>query len=613
MSELLPRVFGPYLLLTRLGEGGAGAAYLARPLDPARGVPSPMVIKRMHARLSVSAEYVKRFRHEAELAVRVDSPHVARVFDAGSASGELYIAIEYVVGWTAAEVLAVVPELEEPLPVGVAVETVAQALVGLEALHGLKDEAGRSLEVVHRDLSSKNVMLGDDGRVRLIDLGLGKSRAQDWQTEAGRVMGSPGYMAPEQIKGQPATQQSDVYSLGVLLFELLVGQRRVALGPSVQMLREAYKKSLVPPSSLRTGLSPALDAVVLRAMARTPEERFSSAAEMLAALRAAAPQDSSPRALASALARLFGAEQEARAREVERLLALATPEEEQESTQTEVFAARAGLGELTRTRARVPGRKPAREEGEELEPTELRTQAAPSMPGVPLVDPTRVAPLAEPTRVAVTRVVGAVDPSLEPPVSRASSKATLLVGGLLIAALALGLTLGVGLKEKGRGPASERVSTAAATARTADPQVAPRAPSVEGIGAPGALPRVVEAPREGVAKAAERPVAPPRAQRVEPSPVREGALAPPAEARPEAREIEAPSPEERRVSATALQERATRLRGTLDADDARKQTLNRFLARLSLVRAAGDSARAQEQLAALAAELERLERGPDVP
>lgn len=192
-----PFVYGAYLLLERLGSGGAGEAFLARAIDPARNIPVPVVLKRLHRALVDSENFVRRFLHEAEIALNTDTPHVARIYDVGTAEGTFYIAMEYVPGWTLTDVLNALVESKRFPPVPLACRLVTQALLGLDVLHAARDDDGRALQFVHRDIAPKNLMLGDDGIVRIIDLGLGKSRAQDWRTAHGALLGSAGYMAPE--------------------------------------------------------------------------------------------------------------------------------------------------------------------------------------------------------------------------------------------------------------------------------------------------------------------------------------------------------------------------------------------------------------------------------
>lgn len=341
-----PASFGPYELLGRLGQGASGSAHLARPGIETVGVPTPVVIKRLHGTIEQRPEFVRRFRHEAEIAVLVDSPHVARVFDVGTASGRLYIAIEYVPGWTLGKLLGVLNQRNRPPPLEVAAEVARQFLRGLVHLHAAKDRSGRLLEVVHRDISPKNLMVGDDGRVRVIDLGLGKSRAQDWKTQAGRVMGSPGYMPPEQIAGAAVDQRADVYAAAVVCHELFTAERYIALAEPVTMLREALQKPYRAVRELRPDAPRALDEVLSAAVRPDPERRTPDAGLLLEEIEQVfGPSPARPNAVAEWVRETLPGEQSARRAEVRRLLASPrlSPETGPDVQDTEVWVTRAGV------------------------------------------------------------------------------------------------------------------------------------------------------------------------------------------------------------------------------------------------------------------------------
>jgi serine/threonine-protein kinase len=343
VAEPLPRTFGPYALLSSLGSGAAGEAFLARPHDPSRGVPTPIVIKCLHQKLADSEEFVKRFRHEAEIAVRVTSRHIAYVYDVGAVGDTLYFALDYVPGFTLSKLMVRLAKgaVRPPLPIVSAFVT--QCLAGLDDLHNATDAGGRRLEIVHRDVSPKNIMVGDDGVVRLIDLGLGKSKAQDWQTRDGRVMGSPGYMAPEQIKGEVVDHRADVFAIGVVAYEMLTLRRYIEVTDPVSMLRAGLTTQPTPPSRHRLDVTPELDEVIGRAMSRDRETRFGSAGELAEALRRTiAPVDE--RALAAFVEKTLGPDATVRRTELDRLLSMTfDPPDEPEIERTVVLAKRSGV------------------------------------------------------------------------------------------------------------------------------------------------------------------------------------------------------------------------------------------------------------------------------
>lgn len=408
-----PHAFGPYELLGRLGQGASGAAHLARPSRSARGVPSPVVIKRLHATVERKEEFILRFRHEAEIAVKVDSPHIAKVYDVGAVDGRAYIALEYVPGWTLGKLLGVCNHRHRPPPVQVCAEIARQFLLGLAALHEAVDERGQRLDVVHRDLSPKNLMVGDEGRVRIIDLGLGKSRAQDWKTRAGRVMGSPGYMPPEQIAGRGVDQSADLYAAAVVIHELFTAERYISVDDPVTMLREALHKRYAPVRDVRPDVPAELDEVLEAAMRGDPSRRTVSAvrlAEQLLGLFGEGP--SWPTAVGEWVRSTLPNEQSARRAEVRRVLALPRLEEEMEPDLegTEVWVVRKGVDHNLEARSR------------------------PRMTGAA----TLVAPAAEPTRITAGPDT-TVDPSGLP------SEAVVVSGGLKGEPLRIGAAFVAGI------------------------------------------------------------------------------------------------------------------------------------------------------------------------
>jgi serine/threonine-protein kinase len=278
------------VLLKALGTGATGDVHLARPFDDGAGIPSPVVIKRLHDRLAANDDFVKRFVHEAELAMRVDSAHVAKVFDVGVVGESIYIAMEFVRGWSASQLLKAQRDAGRPISLPSAIDFAVGALEGLGALHNAIGADGRPLGIVHRDVSPKNLMLGEDGLARVIDLGLGKSNLQNWKTRTGAVMGSVGYMPPEQVRAHGVDYRADLYSLGVVLFELLTLENFVARGSLASMLSNSMRPRFRPPSKTRPDLPATIDTILERALAYEPRDRFQSALDFAAALRGVAPE-----------------------------------------------------------------------------------------------------------------------------------------------------------------------------------------------------------------------------------------------------------------------------------------------------------------------------------
>lgn len=281
-----PRTFGAYTLLKFLGAGGTGEIWLARPNDPNSALPSPLLIKQLHPGLSQQEGFVRRFEHEAQVISRVQSPHLPRILDAGRVEDSFYIALQYLPGWPLRRIMSDLRESGEQATLPSAVDLVVGLCRGVSALHEAIDPAtGTPLGFVHRDITPDNVLLAEDGRAQLLDLGLGTSVIQDWKTATGVVMGSPGYMAPEQVRAEPVDARTDVYAIGVVFWELLTLEPYIARGPMPIFLKRQAEPSFRPPSKLRSDIPEALDAALERALAPSIEDRWPSAAAFETTLR----------------------------------------------------------------------------------------------------------------------------------------------------------------------------------------------------------------------------------------------------------------------------------------------------------------------------------------
>lgn len=285
MAAQLPTTFGKYSLLHMLGRGGSGAAYLAVPLREDAS-PSPVVIKLLHPDAAQDPSDRARFEHEAKLALSTNLKSIARVYEVGVAGETPYIAMELVRGMSLSRLMSALRDRGAVLPVPEVLGLAASAIAGVRELHEATDEDGRALGAIHRDLSPNNLMVDPSGRVRILDLGMGRSRLRDHRTQTGLIIGTPGYMSPEQSLSGRISQRSDVYTMGVIFWELLTGRRYITPGELASVLAETVKRVFEPPSAFRPRLSPDVDEVCRRALERDPERRFASAAEMYAELEA---------------------------------------------------------------------------------------------------------------------------------------------------------------------------------------------------------------------------------------------------------------------------------------------------------------------------------------
>jgi serine/threonine protein kinase len=359
--DVLPRRFGAYLLLKKLAEGGNGSVFLAtrdREL---------LVIKRLPPLAGNAKEMILRLEHEAKIAVHVEDPHVVRVLDVGVVLGrDHFLTMEYVRGWPLSRLLQTAFAAGRRLGIAETTALILGALRGLSAIHTAKHpETDEPLAAVHRDVSPRNVMLTPDARAVIIDLGLGKSNLQEWVTRAGRISGTPGYVSPEQVLGDRVDQRSDLYSIAVLLFELITLEHYVPRSDPMSTMRRALNANFRPPSTIRPDAPKALDAVLERALALRPEDRYASARELEDALQAAVPEVRAARGRFD-----FGEELEAELeradRELELLLALdeaSLPSADAEPTR--IFASRRDHEVSTvRDRSSIEGAEPITERPE---------------------------------------------------------------------------------------------------------------------------------------------------------------------------------------------------------------------------------------------------------
>lgn len=275
LVESFPARFGPFVLLRLIGAGGMGSAYLARHPE----VGGLLVVKRLHPELMVDETVFKRFVHEAEVAAHVRHPHVAGVVAMGTVDREPFLATEYVFGIPMAQIIDRVEDnLVDPVPLPIALTLGVELLRGLGAIHGaVHRETGEALGLIHRDIGARNVLVGFDGHLRIIDLGLGKSALSDWQTAHQALAGSPDYMPPEQAMGARVDGRADVYSAAVTLWELLAGRKRIRAESVTERLKFAVSAQPEALRDVRPEASARLEAILKQAMAADPDRRTPTA------------------------------------------------------------------------------------------------------------------------------------------------------------------------------------------------------------------------------------------------------------------------------------------------------------------------------------------------
>ena len=256
---------GRYRLEAKLGSGGMSTVYLARDETLDR----PVAVKVMHREMSEQPDQLERFRQEARAVAKLSHPNVVSVIDAGEDGGYPYIVFEYVEGETLKQRIARVGALDVQEAIAYAIEIAR----GLTVAHARK--------MVHRDIKPQNILIDAEGRAKLTDFGISRQLEQDGMTATGRVLGTTDYVAPEQAMGQGADPRSDIYSLGVVLYEMLVGQVPFHADSQVGVAMKHVNEELPDVQRRRPEVSAAVALVVERATAKKPAERYQQIGEMI--------------------------------------------------------------------------------------------------------------------------------------------------------------------------------------------------------------------------------------------------------------------------------------------------------------------------------------------
>jgi serine/threonine-protein kinase len=263
-DTLIDSVFdGRYRIIRKLGAGGMANVYLAEDQELGRQV----AIKILDDRHAADDSFIERFRREAKNAAGLSHPNIVSIYDRGEAEGTYYIAMEYLSGRSLKELIVG----RGPTPIRIAIDYTRQILAAL----GFAHRHG----IVHRDIKPHNVVIDADGRVKVTDFGIARSGASQ-MTEAGSIIGTAQYLSPEQARGSPVDQRSDVYSVGIVLYEMLTGKVPFTGESPLEIAMKHLSEVPVPPSELRDDVPEDLDLIALRALAKDPEDRYQTAEEM---------------------------------------------------------------------------------------------------------------------------------------------------------------------------------------------------------------------------------------------------------------------------------------------------------------------------------------------
>ncbi len=382
-----PLSFGRYTLLSQLATGGMGEIFLAR-LDGAQGFEKLCVIKKILPQLAADPEFVERFVGEARTLVKLSHGSIAQVLDMGVHEGEAYMALEYVDGKDLRKVAARARDRQQPLPLPFVLFVMGRVLDALAYAHRKKGDDDTGLNLVHRDISPQNILISYEGEVKVIDFGLAKSRLSAAKTNPSIILGKFLYMSPEQARHQPVDRRSDLYAVGLCLYELISGRNPFdALLPG-DLMSAVAQPNIPPLGQAVPTVPPAVSEMVMKALAVDPSRRFQTAEEFrgrLLAILLELDESAGPESVTRSMHELFAAEYQAERRRLAGLKEVARSLEEsgQEAARpAQTLPPRTvyldgpvePLSFLPTPRTRESG--PVREEGE-------------TRPGTPLNDETR--------------------------------------------------------------------------------------------------------------------------------------------------------------------------------------------------------------------------------
>ena len=276
--------FGKYLLIDKVGTGGMAELFMAKQTG-LKGFEKVMAIKRILPHLTEDPEFISMFVNEAKLAALLSHQNIVQIFDLGHIENSYFIAMEYVMGKDLRTILHRAKTLNQPMSVGHALLIMSKVCAGLDYAHRKKDLTGRELNLVHRDISPQNILVSYEGEVKLVDFGIAKAASQGSETRTGILKGKLSYMAPEQARGQAVDRRTDIFAIGIVLYEILTGHKLFKGDndfDTLEKVREA--KVEPPPSSLNNHVDPELEAITLKALARDAGDRYQSASELQTAL-----------------------------------------------------------------------------------------------------------------------------------------------------------------------------------------------------------------------------------------------------------------------------------------------------------------------------------------
>ncbi len=275
--------FGKYQLLKKIASGGMAEIHLAKQRGM-EGFEKIVIIKMILPHLTGNQEFVQMFLDEARLAAKLTHPNIVQIFDLGRAAGTYFIAMEYIQGENLRAISKACRKQKQVIPLQHTVKAISQACEGLYHAHAKTDTMGNPLNVVHRDISPQNIMVSFEGLTKVVDFGIAKAATQYQETRSGVLKGKYAYMSPEQCTGRPVDARSDLFALGIVLWELATGTRLFKKSSELMILKEITEGVVTPPRQVNQQIPAELEAIILKALEKDPDKRFQDSLQMHLAL-----------------------------------------------------------------------------------------------------------------------------------------------------------------------------------------------------------------------------------------------------------------------------------------------------------------------------------------
>ena len=305
-----PIVFGKYLLLERISVGGMAEVFKAKYFGE-EGFEKILAIKRILPSMAEDDQFITMFIDEAKIAGDLAHPCIGQIYELGQIDNGHFIAMEYIWGKDVLQIQNRFRRLRQKMPIPMSAYIASRVCEGLDYAHRRTDSSDNAMHIIHRDVSPQNILVSYSGEVKIIDFGIAKARSRSSKTQAGVLKGKFGYMSPEQVRGLPLDQRSDIFSIGTLLWEMSTGERLFTGETDFATLDKVRNADVRTPSELNDAVPPELDAIILKALCRNPDDRYQWASEMQEALvgfgQAQVPQFK-PKDLSGLVAQMFGPE-----------------------------------------------------------------------------------------------------------------------------------------------------------------------------------------------------------------------------------------------------------------------------------------------------------------